>query len=91
MKTIRIENDKSIVEYDELLKAVENLDKNQIIHICKSVINGNLDKDREKIFMEAMKDGVDLVRKKYEGGEYNIKHIIFMRNILDEVMSMIED
>ncbi|RBP64431.1 hypothetical protein DES36_10846 [Alkalibaculum bacchi] len=90
MKTIGVKNNECIVDYDELSKVVGNLDKDQIIHICQGFVNGDLDDDMKEVFIKAMKDGVDRVTKRFECGEYNIKDIIFMRDILDKVMKMIE-
>ena len=90
MKTIGVKNNESIVDYDELSKVVANLDKDQIIHIYQSFVNGDLDENMKEVFIKAMKDGVDRVTKRFECGEYNIKDIIFMRDILDKVMKMIE-
>lgn len=89
MKTIGVKNNKNIVDYNELSKAVENLNQERIIDICQGFVDRHVDENIEEVFMKAIRDGVNRVTKKYENGEYNIKHIIDMRDILDKVMKII--
>lgn len=89
MKTIGVKNNKNIVDYNELSKAVENLNQERIIDICQGFVDSHVDENIEEVFMKAIRDGVNRVTKKYENDEYNIKHIIDMRDILDKVMKII--
>ena len=77
------------IHQEELTRAIEYLDKSKVIQITENFINTNPDDVTKEVFKSAMKDGVGLITKKFEVGEYNIKDIIIIRNILDEVLGLI--
>lgn len=78
------------MNYNDFTQALGGLQEKKILEYVSEFLNSNPDEIEMDQFMKSAGEGIKLVKDYYERGQYNVGDIIFAKEILSDILSILE-
>ncbi|MFZ7131140.1 MAG: hypothetical protein ACOWWR_02160 [Eubacteriales bacterium] len=79
-----------MIDYDRFTNALGGLQEREILAYVSDFINSNPDEEGMNNFMKSAGEGINIVKDYYEKGVYNVGDLIFAKEILSDILNIME-
>lgn len=79
-----------LIDYSSFTKALGGLQEKDILEFVSSFISYEPGEKEMNEFMKSAGDGINIVKDYYEKGIYSVGDLIFAREILSDILNLME-